>query len=130
MKYFYFLFFSTICILGCEEKSQLEKDVMAIHDEVMPKMGKLNKIKRELKKQLPHIANDSIKGIVIEEIKKLESVDEGMMSWMAEWDVPDDDAQKSVYLEKEMARVKKVKKDILSSMDSGQSLISELNKNR
>jgi len=59
---------------------QLYDEVMKVHDEVMPKMNDIYKLKEELKKKIatsPEIADEKKKGIE-SAIVKLDSASEGM----------------------------------------------------
>lgn len=134
----------SLCImaLGCGQKSQdhddhhhgddnetreegnqaLYDEVMKVHDEVMPKMNDIYKLREELKKQ---IANTP--GLVEEKkkelegtIAKLDSASESMMVWMRNFNpLPDSlgEEQAREYLENEMEKVKKVKDDILEALE-------------
>ena len=103
------------------------KEVLKVHDEVMPKMGELHKLKRELKKKIeetPNLAEEKKKEIEAT-IAKLDSASEGMMTWMHEFK-PEADSTASEekvreYLEREMERVKKVKEDILEAIEKAKS---------
>ena len=121
-----FMSFLLIGLSSCREKSNLEKEVMEIHDEVMPKIGKLNKQRKQLKKALPSVSDASIKNEIQQVIEALEKADDGMMDWMAAWDVPDDKTAQAEYLTAEMVKIKKVKEDMLSSMDQAAVLLKKI----
>ena len=115
-----------LCLVGlfssCREKSTLEKEVMAIHDEVMPKLGELNKDRKELQSILNNITDESVKTTLLEAITALEKADDGMMDWMAEWKIPSEPIAQEAYLKKEMVRITKVKIDMLASMKNAKIL--------
>ena len=115
-----------LCLVGlftsCKEKSTLEKEVMVIHDEVMPRLGELNKDKKGLQSILKNTSDESVKIILLEAIAALEKADEGMMDWMAEYKLPSDPPAQEVYLKNEMVRITKVKTDMLESMQNAKSL--------
>ena len=97
-----------------EANQALYDQVMAIHDEVMPKMGDIYKMKIEL---LEKIANTP--GMVEEKRKELEAIisnldstNNAMMDWMHNFNpIPDslDQEKAREYLETEMERIKKVR---------------------
>jgi len=101
---------------------------MEIHDEVMPKLGKLNKQRKTLKKALPSIKDAGLKNEVLQTIVALEKADDGMMDWMAAWDVPADKSAQTTYLNAEMIKIQKVKDDMLSSMKQATALIEKIQK--
>ena len=108
-----------------EEGNQaLYDEVMKIHDEVMPKMNDLYKMKEELKNQIantPGMVEEKKKEIEAT-IAKLDSASESMMVWMRNFNpLPDSlgEEQAREYLENEMEKVKKVKEDILEALEKG-----------
>lgn len=121
---------------GCQDKSAdhhhtddnveespnkaLYDEVMAVHDEVMPKMNDLYKAKTELRKQLgtPDLS-EAEKQAIHKKIAQIEAADEGMMVWMRQFEpIPDSAGEKKAreYLESELIKVKKVKEDILQAL--------------
>jgi hypothetical protein len=62
-----------------ETESPLYKEVMAIHDAVMPEITTIHNLKKALKAA----QDDSNKEMVLAHIIKLNEADEAMMSWMA-----------------------------------------------
>lgn len=112
----YIILFLTFILIGCKEQpkktevydniedSPLFMDVMKIHDEVMPEMATLHRLKAELE-SLTSNENTEIIGT---QIKALNDADEAMMSWMAMFKIPDDKAQQVSYLESEKAKIVEV----------------------
>ena len=100
----------------------LYDEVMKVHDEVMPKMGDLYKLKKDLEKKIadaPSMAEEKKKELEAI-IAKLDSADQGMRDWMHHFDpIPDSVGEEKAreYLEDEMEKVKKVKEDILEAME-------------
>ncbi|MBP9925996.1 MAG: hypothetical protein KBF45_08370 [Cyclobacteriaceae bacterium] len=100
----------------------LYDQVMDIHNEVMPKMDEIMKLKRNLQDQ---IANSP--DLVLERkeqlervISNLDSANNAMMTWMHEFNPPPDsvDQEKArEYLESEMERIRKVKTTMLESIE-------------
>lgn len=108
-----------------EGNQALYDEVMKVHDEVMPKMNDIYKLKEELKNKIastPEMVAEKKKEIE-ETISKLDSASEGMMIWMRNFNpLPDSlgEEQAREYLENEMEKVKKVKDDILEALEKGQ----------
>ena len=118
---FFVLLFAMSGFIGCnegnEEVKKLEDEVMAIHDEVMPKITDLFSAKKELEIALKNGA-DSI--TVFSLLKELDGADESMQMWMEEYEMPDeslDKALKMSYLNEEKSKITKVKESILASID-------------
>lgn len=118
-----------LCLISlfssCREKSTLEQEVMAVHDEVMPKLGELNKDRKKLQTILKSSKDKAVRAELLTAIAALEKADDGMMDWMAEWKVPSDPEAQKAYLEKEMIRINKVKDDMYSSMKKAKLLNSK-----
>lgn len=102
----------------------LFKEVMAIHDEVMPKMSTMHKYKKELKKLRE--SNPAADNAILQRIALLETADEGMMSWMADFKVPEDKTAAKSYLEAEKNKIQQVSDDMYRSMDEAKKLIDSL----
>lgn len=105
--------------------------MMAIHDDVMPKMSELNRTARALKEQAQSFSEDEAQAEIAAAVQKIEAASEGMMSWMADIKHPDklrdslSHAAVMDYMEKEAAKIAQVREDMLHSLENGQSLISK-----
>ncbi|MBK6363076.1 MAG: hypothetical protein IPF52_06040 [Saprospiraceae bacterium] len=131
-KLVYFIVFSVL-FLSCQSKKEqlqnpLYEEVMFIHDEVMPKMGQMHKLKKELK-SLKDKHPQSIDSI-LSAIKVIDDADEGMMVWMAEFRMPEKKSETTAYLEKEKVKIQKVSDDMYYSMELAQKLINSLNQKK
>ena len=95
LNFIVILFFA----VSCGEKKQTESKtdalldkVMAVHDEVMPKMSDIMRLKKELNAKVDELlaAGEDENSNKITELKKaienLDNSNEGMMSWMREFD--------------------------------------------
>ncbi len=111
----------------------LYNQMMDVHDEVMPRMDEIMKLKRELQEQ---IANSP--DMVIERkqelenvISNLDSANNSMMSWMHrihEFNPLADsvDQEKArEYLESEMEEIRKVKEQISESIEKAKSSVKK-----
>jgi hypothetical protein len=103
------------------------KEVMKVHDEAMARMGEIH----ELKKQVRSWADTASNSIVISEtneiVRKLDMADEGMMSWMAEFKIPDggpEDELKSYFAE-EQKKVDKVSADIEQAINNALKFLED-----
>jgi len=67
--------------------SALKKEVMAIHDEVMPKMGDLRKTRKSILLLVDSVSTDSLKQAQLIQISdELDMPNEGMMQWMRQYE--------------------------------------------
>lgn len=104
----------------CKKSSHpLYKEVMEIHDDVMPKMGEMSKLERKLKKASRSLENAE-KNQFLGAAKQLEDAGEAMMVWMSEFDAQSEDES---YLLSEKARIQKVSDDMYQSIENAKSLL-------
>lgn len=115
---------------GCNsekiDKTNLLRDeVIAIHDEVMPLMGELRSLKKELKiKADGLVEQDSLENAEkIHELRNIESqleyAFEGMFIWMRQYKEPEESLDKNdakAYLTEQKVLVEKVNKDIKQAL--------------
>lgn len=122
--------------LAAQEEA-LWDEVIVVHDEVMPKMGVINKTARELKALIdntPTLSEENKKAIE-EAVNNLDNADEGMMSWMSGFKQLEklraemNHEQIITYLNSEMEKISNVKSQMDSSLESGQALLSTLTSN-
>jgi ABC-type microcin C transport system duplicated ATPase subunit YejF len=133
----YMLTFTLALLAGCSGKQEkteaadqktdnqiLYDRVMDVHDEVMPRMNDLEKIKRQLQETLQNgkdLTEEKRKELE-RKIALLDSASRSMMNWMYEFR-PDDlqgDSLKA-YLENEMVRINHVKELILGTLKEFQT---------
>ena len=142
-------FFSTTCLIvaGCGAPSHdhnehdhdgtddvaeggnqaLYDKVMAVHDEVMPKMNDIYKQKEALKNKIaessamPSEEKEKIEGL----ISRLDSASQSMMVWMRNFNpLPDSlgEEQAKEYLENEMEKVQRVKTNVLEALEEAEGI--------
>lgn len=125
-----------VVVAACSDEQQKQKDelmkqVMAAHDEVMPKMGDLRKTAKALQAQadsLSALTDQDYTPRVVElrqAAQKIEEANEGMMAWMRQFEVPDNEApiaEVVTYLKDQKAKVDKVRDEMLRSLEEGQAL--------
>lgn len=100
----------------------LYDQVMDVHDEVMPKMDDIMKLKRELQDKIANSPDMVVerKEQLEKVIANLDSASNAMMTWMHEFNpLPDsiDQEKAREYLESEMERIRKVKTLTLESIE-------------
>lgn len=122
MRLVIYIFFMSLLTLGCSEpENALYKEVMEIHDEVMPKTGTIAKYSRTLKKHLDDLPEDQ-KSTYQQTIKALDDAEEAMMDWMAEFDSSSED---STYLLQEKARIQAVSDQMYASMAEAEKILKK-----
>ncbi|MBL7870824.1 MAG: hypothetical protein JNM78_04370 [Cyclobacteriaceae bacterium] len=100
----------------------LYDQVMDVHDEVMPRMDELMKLKRQLQEKIANTPDMVVekKQQMEKMISNLDSASTAMMNWMHAFNpLPDsvDQEKAREYLESEMERIRKVKSLISETID-------------
>lgn len=134
-KFFLFILFLTF-ISACKDSPQKSdtpsqmKEVMAIHDEVMPKMGDISKLVATLKSKVDttESGKEYEKAMI-----DLQNAHKEMMDWMRGFgdrfnsdEILNDAAlspEKLKWLEEEEQKIKKVKEDINSSIENAEKML-------
>lgn len=143
MKTLTLLFMGIVLLASCSEKKQeteksieeqhadtrdeLHNQIMAVHDEVMPRMDDIYRLKTKLQEELQDLlANKSdsnaenIKSLT-DKINSLENASKEMMVWMRQFDVQPDSLGHEVIMQglnEEMKKIEKVKRDMLDAIQS------------
>ena len=135
---FAFTFVLTTLLISCkQEKKQDDKptqmeQVMAIHDEVMPKMSTINNLIQKLEPKI----DTTQAGLKYEQAKKdLEGAHTFMMTWMQDFGGRFDSDEimkgkeltdeKKKWLDEEEAKVKDLQNKINSSIKNAENLLNE-----
>lgn len=117
-----------------KQQEELSKEVIAVHDEVMPKMGELSKLRRELKDSINAWTSDSIAdhSIQIQEstvlVTDLDSADKSMMNWMHEYTGGQglyDHEEVMKYLNEEKVKITAVKEHMNKSMEAAKAYLKK-----
>ncbi|RKQ50562.1 hypothetical protein BXY85_1578 [Roseivirga pacifica] len=126
--------FAVACGESYNTQEHIDK-VFNVHDEVMPKMGEVMALKRQVLEKasaLEEANGDSTKVAELKDIAdKLETANDGMMKWMRAWQAnaqPHINEQTTVeerkaFLNSEMEKVEKVREDINSSIEAAKSVL-------
>lgn len=104
-----------------ESESKLNQDIMAVHDDVMPKMGEINRLKRQLSQYKDAVPeeNAEMKDSLINTILMLSKMEDNMNDWMGNYKYPNPDAtheQMLTYLTGQRDTVKQLSNDIYMSI--------------
>jgi len=121
------LFFS--CKTDKKSVEELQADVIEVHDEVMPKMDDIMKLKAQLKLikvDTSEVLPSDELVLVNNLIDNLEKADKSMMNWMRNYDSLMEgmsEEEKLNYLMKEEAAIKLVKQKMLSAISEAKTFI-------
>ncbi|WP_047248020.1 hypothetical protein [Maribacter thermophilus] len=137
-----FFFILAVLLTSCKEQkeekqtegpTQMEQ-VMAIHDEVMPKMGQLGKLVGQLKPFADSLGPESPQA---KAVRDLQEANRSMMDWMQSFgdrfdaeEILEGKAlsdEKKAWLNEEEAKVKEVKEKINTSIKNAEAILSESN---
>jgi hypothetical protein len=94
------LVFCFLCALniGCnndkkESESAINKDIMVVHEDIMPKMSEINRLKRQLGRYKDSVSDENaeMKDSLINTILMLSKMEDGMSDWMDHYKYPNPD---------------------------------------
>ncbi|WP_111671979.1 hypothetical protein [Algoriphagus litoralis] len=108
-------------------------EIIAVHDEVMPKMGQLKSFeKKALQKAEEFEAMDSTNTAKVEEMKalamELDQAYEAMFVWMRQYETEDGERnpeEVKAYLEEQMVSVTEVNQQMKSALSKADSLLKD-----
>jgi len=112
-------------------QQELVREVMVIHDEVMPKMDDIYKVQKQLRKEGADIKTGALRKEIDDHILSLEQAGEGMMDWMANLKLPSENDTRTheeimSYLAKEKIEIQHVSDDMNGSIAAGKELLEKL----
>lgn len=111
------------------EVSTLKDEVMAIHDEVMPKMGELRSVRKSLMFRADSLTGiDSVSASMLNSLADdIGNASEGMMQWMRAYEPDFEGTEEEVkaYLEAQKASIQQVKEEMESSLEKGQMALDK-----
>ena len=116
-----------------EENKAHREQIIAIHDEVMPKMGQLKSMEKAALQKAEELQNsDSPDQAKIEALKnlatQLNQAYEGMFVWMRQYSTEDGEQapeQIKAYLDEQLVLVSKVNEDIKAALAQADSLLKD-----
>lgn len=138
--------FSLLFLMACgdnpqnaQEEAQFAQQneafdaMMIVHDDVMPKMSDISRVRRALKGHLddPELSTEA-KAKIQENIDGLNAADEGMMSWMRNIKQPRKLRQTMSheeildYFAGQKSEIKKVQRAMETNILGGQMMLSEI----
>lgn len=125
-------FLGLTLLLACtSENTQLKEEVIAIHDEVMPHMGRLQSLQKELNEKADQLTSQDSVGSR-EQILNLRNTAadldlayEGMFVWMRQFEPEQGektDEEYKAYLNDQKILVEKVRQDINQALEKAEGL--------
>lgn len=142
MKISLFVILSVVLIatISCDSEKKVEQElydqVMAAHDEVMPEMGSLMKLSKQLRaksdslNELGDLSGEEAQEEIQKLIKDLEDAGDGMMRWMREFEPMEEGTphgEVMQYLREQKRKINKVREDIIDSKDSAEKYLLNTN---
>lgn len=122
------LFFQA-CQSPKAKEEELAKEVLALHDEVMPKMQDIMRLKKELKKKLNQVDSSSNEALLINDlISGLEKADKDMMDWMHTYNGGQDlytHEEVMAYLNAEKSKMQVIKEETWAAIEEGKLYLEE-----
>ncbi|MEX2513720.1 MAG: hypothetical protein WD398_12515 [Cyclobacteriaceae bacterium] len=120
------------CNPGQTEQQQLKDKVIAVHDEVMPKIGNLKSVQKDLLEKAKELEkrqtadSDQIEALH-STVNDCEEAYNNMFVWMRQYqsdygEMTDEEIRD--YLNNQLLKVEKVNQDIKSALDQADSLLS------
>ncbi|GAB4246158.1 MAG: hypothetical protein Tsb0034_25000 [Ekhidna sp.] len=107
----------------------LKSEVLAIHDEVMPKMGALRKTSQQLQAMADSIVTmDSLQSTELAGVaQEIKNANEGMMNWMRNYepDFEGTDEEIRAYLKEQKKAIQQVKDAMERSLAKGEEKLQE-----
>lgn len=138
MKHSLFYVFATLFLLSCgnsekKKEEQLYREVMEIHDEVMPHMGEVMQLTKELDKNIDQLKSEdsttnpqpSIEHLTTLK-QNLSDADEAMMNWMRKFNTEMDSMsheEKMHYLQDEKEKIQEVKVQVSTVIQEAKEAI-------
>ena len=125
------LFFTSCEPSLVEQNKEKRAEVIAVHDEVMPKMGALKNLEKEVQAKIETLEmSENPDSTEIENLKALafdlNAAYEGMFVWMRQYSIEDEGKSPEeikVYLEEQMVKVNEVNADIKAALEKAEQVL-------
>jgi len=125
------LFFTSCEPSLVEQNKEKRAEVIAVHDEVMPKMGTLKNLEKEVQAKIEALEmSENPDSTEIENLKALafdlNAAYEGMFVWMRQYSIEDEEKSPEeikVYLEEQMTKVNEVNAEIKAALEKAEQVL-------
>ncbi|MHA7130243.1 hypothetical protein [Algoriphagus namhaensis] len=128
------LFFALACGPNPkEENKQLREEIIAIHDEVMPLIGKLKSLEKKALEEAESLESaEEVDSTRVEALKALaydlNQAHESMFVWMRQYETEDGELtteEVKAYLEDQMIQVSAVNVDIKAALEKAEQMLGD-----
>jgi chlorite dismutase len=124
-----------LVFLACNEESKpyktelesMDQQILQVHDEVMPKIGKVLSLRKKVNGLLDSTSDSFTKDTLQKMSYQLTRADADMMSWMRTYKKPEVSDTAMVYLAQQFAEILLVKDEINSSIEKAESYLARHN---
>jgi hypothetical protein len=111
-----------------EAESKLNQEIMKVHDEVMPKMSELNRMKRQIGAFKDAVPDDNaeMKDSLINAILMLAKTEDNMNDWMGSYKYPNPDIKHEEmmkYLKGKQDTIKQISNEVFMTIAIGNGLL-------
>ena len=129
-KVLFLLFLFSLGACTNDDIQKMHDEVMAIHDEVMPRMSEIATYRDKVEERLslPDSSLSSAREELENGLRELAAAKQGMVSWMQNYEKPDEDMGREsalAYLSEQKDAISKVKTDIEGSINLAKLLLNE-----
>lgn len=129
-RIYLFIFITSFIFFACESKNeQLKEEVIAIHDEVMPHMGHLKSLEKEMQQQADQLIAEDSAGqhqqiqLLRNTAAELNQAYDEMFVWMRQFEPNQEertDEEFNIYLQEQKVLVEKVKQDVNQALEKAE----------
>ena len=117
-----------------EAETLLNQEIMKVHDEVMPKMGEINRMKRQLGEYKDAVSDDNaaMKDSLINAILLLAKTEDNMNDWMAGYKYPNPEMKHNdmmKYLQGQQDTIKQINDEVFMTIAIANGLLKNAPKN-
>ncbi len=136
MRFYYctVLFIAVLGITSCtkreDEVYKLKNEVIAVHDEAMPKMGELRSYQKALIAKQEELQNENADSVKVQTFGKAsiacDNAYQGMFVWMRQFDAKLEgmnEEESLAYLQDQLVKVTIVNKDIKVALNNAEELL-------
>lgn len=144
MKKIIFIAFALILLNACENplqnksnntpkveanieiQKQLVKEIMVVHDEVMPMMNSIEEMQKQLRNELAKTKDNALKERILSSLSELENADKAMYEWMDNYKAEPEASIATQYFTEEKTRVNVMAEKVKKAISNAENLILKL----
>lgn len=107
-----------------QEIEAMDQKIMAIHDEVMPRIGEVLSLRKQVQAKMAEVCKDAACTDTFNALSyALTKADADMMHWMRNYRKPEGADTALVYLQTQMEEIEKVKAQILFGINHSKAFL-------